>query len=88
MWILIGAILAVSITPFATRWYAKRRTQQSMGIVQRKLREFETIANMYTKNGTPQELRKLMGELEEIRDELQFIDDNNVNNVNDKNHQE
>ena len=85
MWILIAATLAVSITPFATRWYAKRRTTQSMRIVQEKLREFETIADMYTKNGTPQELRKLMGELEEIRDELQFIDDNNVNN---KNHQE
>ena len=85
MWILISAILAVSITPFATRWYAKRRTTQSMRIVQEKLREFETIAGTYTKNGTPQELRKLMGELEEIMDELQFIDDNNVNN---KNHQE
>ena len=80
MWILIAATLAVSITPFATRWYAKRRTTQSMRIVQDKLREFETIADMYTKNGTPQELRKLMGELEEIRDELQFIDDNNANN--------
>ena len=80
MWILISAILAVSITPFATRWYAKRRTTQSMRIVQEKLREFETIADMYTKNGTPQELRKLMGELEEIMDELQFIDDNNANN--------
>ena len=85
MWILIAATLAVSITPFATRWYAKRRTTQSMRIVQEKLREFETIADMYTKDGTPQELRKLMGELEEIMDELQFIDDNNVNN---KNHQE
>ena len=85
MWILIAATLAVSITPFATRWYAKRRTTQSMRSVQEKLREFETIADMYTKNGTPQELRKLMGELEEIRDELQFIDDNNPNN---KNHQE
>ena len=85
MWILISAILAVSITPFATRWYAKRRTTQSMRIVQEKLREFETIAGTYTKNGTPQELKKLMGELEEIMDELQFIDDNNVNN---KNHQE
>ena len=76
MWMLIGAIVVVSITPFATRWYAKRRTQQSMDIVQRKLREFETIAGTYTKNGTPQELRKLMGELEEVMDELQFIDDN------------
>ena len=79
MWILIAATLAVSITPFATRWYVKRRTTQSMRIVQEKLREFETIADMYTKDGTPQELRKLMGELEEIRDELQFIDDNNTN---------
>ena len=84
MWILIAATLAVSITPFATRWYAKRRTTQSMRIVQAKLREFETIADMYTKNGTPQELRKLMGELEEIMDELQFIDDNNPNNPNNK----
>ena len=84
MWILIAATLAVSITPFATRWYAKRRTTQSMRIIQEKLREFETIADMYTKNGTPQELRKLMGELEEIRDELQFIDDNNPNNANNK----
>ena len=80
MWIVIAATLAVSITPFATRWYAKRRTTQSLRIVQEKLREFETIAGMYTKNGTPQELAQMMGELEEIMDELQFIDDNNPNN--------
>ena len=83
MWgILVSVALcgAVSITPYLTQWYAKRRTQQSVDIVQRKLREFETIADMYTKNGTPQELRKLMGELEEIMDELQFIDDNNPDN--------
>ena len=78
MWILIAATLAVSITPFATRWYAKRRTTQSMRIVQDKLREFETIAGMYTKDGTPQELAKVMGDLEEIMDELQFIDENNT----------
>ena len=80
MWILISAILVVSITPLATRCYARRRAKQSMRIVQEKLREFETIANTYTKNGTPKELRKLMGELEEIMDELQFIDDNNPDN--------
>ena len=77
MWILIAAILTISITPYLTQWYAKRRTQQSMEIVQRKLREFGSIANVYTKDGTPQELKKLMGELEENMDELQFIDDNN-----------
>ena len=84
MWMLIGAIVVVSITPFATRWYAKRRVKQSMEIVQRKLREFETIAGMYTKDGTPQELAKVMGQLEEIMDELQFIDDNNPNNPDNK----
>ena len=78
MWIVIAAaILTISITPFTTRWYAKRRAQQSVQIVQGKLREFETIANTYTKNGTPQELQKLMDQLEEVMDELQFIDDNN-----------
>ena len=77
MWIVIAAILTISITPYLTKWYAKRRTTQSMRIVQEKLREFETIADMYTKDGTPQELRKLMEQLEEVMDELQFIDDNN-----------
>ena len=75
---MIGVIAVVSIPPFATRWYAKRRTTQSMRIVQDKLREFETIAGMYTKDGTPQELAKVMGDLEEIMDELQFIDENNT----------
>ena len=77
MWILIAAILTISITPYLTKWYAKRRAQQSVQIVQGKLREFETIANTYTKNGTPRELQKLMEQLEEVMDELQFIDDNN-----------
>ena len=77
MWILIAAILTISITPYLTKWYAKRRAQQSKEIVHGKLREFETIANTYTKNGTPRELQKLMEQLEEVMDELQFIDDNN-----------
>jgi len=77
MWIVIAAILTISITPYLTKWYAKRRAQQSVQIVQGKLREFETIANTYTKNGTPRELQKLMEQLEEVMDELQFIDDNN-----------
>ena len=82
---LVVAVLAVIITPAATRWYTGRRVKQSMEIVQSKLREFETIADTYTKNGTPDELQDLMENLEEMMDELQFIDDNNVNN---KNHQE
>ena len=77
MWILISAILAVSMTPLATRCYARRRAKQSMDIVQRKLREFETIADMYTKDGTPQELRAMLGELEKMMDELQMMEDNN-----------
>jgi hypothetical protein len=38
---------------------------------------YETIAQQYTKNGTPEELRSLMGKMEELADELQMLDDNN-----------
>ena len=49
-----------------------------MEIVEGKLREYETIAQQYTKNGTPEELRSLMGKMEELADELQMLEDNNA----------
>ena len=49
-----------------------------MEIVEAKLREYETIAQQYTKSGTPDELRSLMGKMEELADELQMLDDNNA----------
>jgi hypothetical protein len=82
MWILIvSSIVALAILPSvvakATKWYADRCVKQSMKIVQGKLREYETLAAQYTKNGTPEELRSLIGQMEELTDELQMLDDNN-----------
>ena len=51
-------------------WYSKRCVKNSMAIVQAKLREFETIANAYTENGTPDELQAMIGNLEEMMDEV------------------
>ncbi len=68
-----GSILAVKFTD----WYSKRCVKNSMAIVQAKLREFETIADTYTENGTPDELQAMIESLEEMMDELQMLEDNN-----------
>jgi hypothetical protein len=68
-----GSILAVKFTD----WYSKRCVAQSTAIVQAKLRFFEAIANTYTENGTPEELRTMIEGLEEMVDELQMLEDNN-----------
>ena len=68
-----GSILVVKFTD----WYSKRCVAQSTAIVQAKLREYETIANTYTKGGTPEELRTMIEGLEGMMDELQMLEDNN-----------
>ena len=80
MWIqVLIAVLTMPIVAVKfTDWYSKRCVKQSMEIVQGKLREYETIAQQYTKNGTPEELQALMGQLEEMMDELQMLEDNNT----------
>ena len=82
MWIqVLIAVLAMPIVAVAfTDWYSKRCVTQAKEIVEGKLREYETIAQQYTKNGTPEELRSLMGKMEELADELQMLDDNNGKN--------
>ena len=79
MWIqVLIAVLAMPIVVVRlTDWYSKRCVSQSKEIVERKLREYETIAQQYTKSGTPDELRALMGQMEEMLDELQMLEDNN-----------
>ena len=79
MWIqVLIAVLAMPIVAVAfTDWYSKRCVTQAKEIVEGKLREYETIAQQYTKNGTPEELQALMGQLEEMMDELQMLEDNN-----------
>ena len=80
MWIqVLIAVLAMPIVAVAfTDWYSKRCFKQSKEIVEGKLREYETIAQQYTKNGTPEELQAFMGQLEEMMDELQMLEDNNA----------
>ena len=76
---MLIAVLAMPIVVVRlTDWYSKRRVNQSKEIVEQKLREYETIAHQYTKNGTPDELQALMGQLEEMMDELQMLEDNNA----------
>ena len=72
--LMAGSILTVKFTD----WYSKRCVAQSMKVVEQKLREFETIASTYTKGGTPEELRTMIGGLEEMMDELQMLEDNNL----------
>ena len=80
MWILvlIGVLAMPIVAVKFTNWYANRCVQQSREIVEGKLREYETIAQQYTKNGTPEELRSLMGKMEDLADELQMLEDNNA----------
>ena len=80
MWIqVLIAVLTMPIVAVAfTDWYSKRCINQSKEIVEQKLREYETIAQQYTKNGTPEELQAFMGQLEEMMDELQMLEDNNA----------
>ena len=80
MWIqVLIAVLTMPIVAVAfTDWYSKRCVTQAKEIVEGKLREYETIAQQYTKNGTPEELRSLMGKMEELADELQMLEDNNA----------
>jgi hypothetical protein len=79
MWIqvLISVIILPVVVLRVTDWYAKRCVDQSRAIVEERLREFETIANTYTKNGTASELQDLIEDLEEIMDDLQMLEDNN-----------
>lgn len=80
MWIAIVSVASLSIVlalPRLTEWYAHRRVRRSKEIVAQRLREYETIAEQYTKTGTPDELRTLMGKMEEMMDELQVLEGNN-----------
>ena len=81
MWTSVSVLITVLVMPVVavrlTDWYAKRCVDQAKAIVEVKLREFETIATTYTKNGTASELQDLIEDLEEIMDDLQMLEDNN-----------
>ena len=56
-------------------WYAHYELQKSKQIACTKLAAFQRVADTYTKNGTPSELKHLICELEGIMDELQVLVD-------------
>eukprot|EP01043_Picozoa_sp_COSAG02_P042766 COSAG02_NODE_3661_length_6407_cov_7.761297_6_plen_89_part_00 len=82
MWIAIVSSAAIALTvPVAAvmfaDWYAQRCVKHAGKTIQQRLTEYEAIAAQYTKDGTPEELRSLMGKMEELADDLQVLEDNN-----------
>jgi|EP01044_Picomonas_judraskeda_P004948 uncharacterized membrane protein YgaE (UPF0421/DUF939 family) len=80
MWIVLAFVASMTM-PYVvlkvTQRYADRCVENSKQIIESRLREYETIAAQYTKNGTPEELRSLMNKMEELADDLQVLEDNN-----------
>ena len=79
MWIAY-VILSICVTvasiasiPLVTKRFAQFKLQQSIEIT---LRQFQDIANAYTENGTPEELASMIEDLEEVMEELKFLEKN------------
>ena len=82
MWICIastvlGLVSVSSLSVLFVNWYSRRCIKQSMELVQSKLDEFESIAKTYTEHGTPIELQSVIENLEGVMEELQYLQDNN-----------
>ena len=75
---MLTCMLGVSIASmWFAKWYSQRCIKQSMALVKEQLDEFQSIANTYTKNGTPTELQLMIESLEGVMEELQYLQDNN-----------
>ena len=68
--IIIGLSLLASI-PYLTKRYALKKVDDSLKIT---LRQFQDIASSYTDHGTPEELQMMIEGLEEVMEELKFLD--------------
>ena len=77
MWtyIIPSLCLVVSLltVPWLTKCYAERQLKLSL---KQTLQQFQNIANAYTENGTPAELAQMIEDLEEVMEELKFLDKN------------
>ena len=75
MWIayVILSICVIVSIPLVTKRFAQFKLQQSIEIT---LRQFQDIANAYTENGTPEELASMIEDLEEVMEELKFLEKN------------
>ena len=82
MWICIastvlGLVSVSSLSVLFVNWYSRRCIKDSLVLVQSKLDEFESIAKTYTEHGTPIELQSVIENLEGVMEELQYLQDNN-----------
>ena len=70
---MILSICVIVSIPLVTKRFAQFKLQQSIEIT---LRQFQEIANAYTENGTPEELASMIEDLEEVMEELKFLEKN------------
>ena len=82
MWICIastvlGLVSVSTLSVWFINWYSQRCIKDSLVLVQSKLDEFESIAKTYTEGGTPFELQSVIENLEGVMEELQYLQDNN-----------
>eukprot|EP01048_Picozoa_sp_COSAG05_P034927 COSAG05_NODE_14879_length_384_cov_1.077193_2_plen_79_part_00 len=70
---LIVSICVLACIPMFTKVYAEHEMGKTRKLV---LAQFQAIASNYTENGTPAELAKMVEDLEEIMEELKFLDKN------------
>jgi len=76
MWLLASvcvSVMAVIGLPMMLKTFAQWKARQSL---QATLNQFYVIANTYTEHGTPEELQTMIEGLEEVMEELQFLERN------------
>lgn len=74
------ALATIAIAPLGvakwTQWYSKRCAEQAKLKLCETLEHFQAIANTYTENGTPEELQRLIEDLEGLMEELNELSHN------------
>ena len=74
MWsFLIVSICILACIPVLTKVYAEHETNKTRKLM---LAQFLSIASNYTENGTPEELANMIETLEEVMEELKFLEKN------------
>ena len=72
--LLIAAITSLSALisiPWLTKVYAQQRVIWALKLT---LERYRSIANSYTENGTPEELQRMIQNLEEVMEELKILE--------------
>ena len=73
-YIIAGIVCAICSLPLLTKMFAEAQMKRTLQLTQ--LAQFQAIANSYTSNGTAEELQAAMESLEEVMEELKFLEHN------------